>query len=503
MAPQERSDRLRPLGRSCPARATTTTPTSSRWAQTTRAARLRHRHPDRSGRRTSSKPGRSGDRPFLLMLHHKAPHRELAAGRAAPAASTTTPRSPSRRRSSTTTPRGPGRAFEQEMTIRDHMTLDSDLKLGPPPGRLDAAQQRRPGNRPTGPSARPSERAGARRATTSPAGSTGATSRTTSAASPPVDESVGRVLDVLDRDGPGRGHASSSTPRTRASSSGSTAGSTSASCTRRRCACPSSCACPARDPAGLDERRDRPRTSTSRPTFLDAAGAGKPARDAGPVVPAAPPRPDASAGWPESVYYHYYEYPAVHMAKRHYGVRTRALQAHPLLPRHRRLGALRPREGPARSSATSRRPGLRRRFAASSRPSWPQAPGLLPRRRAGTAGSSRPTERSGMSLPPSESSSSSWPPRCSSSSCPTGCGCRRSSGFLLTGVLIGPGGLSLVKNTGDGRRHGRDRRGHAPVHHRPGVRAVPAQAHPAGLLGRGGLQVSLTDLGHRRRPRSS
>jgi hypothetical protein len=29
------------------------------------------------------------------------------------------------------------------------------------------------------------------------------------------------------------------------------------------------------------------------------------------------------AGWPESVYYHYYEFPAVHMAKRHYGVRTR------------------------------------------------------------------------------------------------------------------------------------------------------------------------------------
>ena len=28
------------------------------------------------------------------------------------------------------------------------------------------------------------------------------------------------------------------------------------------------------------------------------------------------------AGWPESVYYHYYEFPAVHMAKRHYGVRT-------------------------------------------------------------------------------------------------------------------------------------------------------------------------------------
>jgi arylsulfatase A-like enzyme len=27
--------------------------------------------------------------------------------------------------------------------------------------------------------------------------------------------------------------------------------------------------------------------------------------------------------WRESIYYHYYEYPAVHMVKRHFGVRTR------------------------------------------------------------------------------------------------------------------------------------------------------------------------------------
>jgi arylsulfatase A-like enzyme len=26
--------------------------------------------------------------------------------------------------------------------------------------------------------------------------------------------------------------------------------------------------------------------------------------------------------WREAVYYHYYEYPAVHMVKRHYGIRT-------------------------------------------------------------------------------------------------------------------------------------------------------------------------------------
>jgi len=27
--------------------------------------------------------------------------------------------------------------------------------------------------------------------------------------------------------------------------------------------------------------------------------------------------------WPDSLYYHYYEFPAVHMVKRHYGIRTK------------------------------------------------------------------------------------------------------------------------------------------------------------------------------------
>jgi arylsulfatase A-like enzyme len=58
------------------------------------------------------------------------------------------------------------------------------------------------------------------------------------------------------------------------------------------------------------------------PTFLDAAGLGKPGEMQGrsfwPLALGRTP-----AGWPESFYYHYYEFPAVHMAKRHYGVRTK------------------------------------------------------------------------------------------------------------------------------------------------------------------------------------
>jgi arylsulfatase A-like enzyme len=33
-------------------------------------------------------------------------------------------------------------------------------------------------------------------------------------------------------------------------------------------------------------------------------------------------RGERPRGWRQSIYYHYYEYPAVHMVKRHYGVRT-------------------------------------------------------------------------------------------------------------------------------------------------------------------------------------
>ena len=79
--------------------------------------------------------------------------------------------------------------------------------------------------------------------------------RTTCAASPRVDDNVGRLLDYLDAERPARRTPSSSTPRTRASSSATTAGSTSASCTRSRCGCPSWSASPATIKPGTIERR--------------------------------------------------------------------------------------------------------------------------------------------------------------------------------------------------------------------------------------------------------
>ncbi|ARN57251.1 sulfatase [Sedimentisphaera salicampi] len=58
------------------------------------------------------------------------------------------------------------------------------------------------------------------------------------------------------------------------------------------------------------------------PTFLDAAGLDIPNDIQGesftPILEGSEPEK-----WRDSVYYHYYEYPAVHSVKRHYGIRTK------------------------------------------------------------------------------------------------------------------------------------------------------------------------------------
>ena len=60
------------------------------------------------------------------------------------------------------------------------------------------------------------------------------------------------------------------------------------------------------------------------PTFLDAAGVDIPADMQGlsllPMLKADSPAPPD--GWRDSLYYHYYEFPAVHMVNKHEGVRT-------------------------------------------------------------------------------------------------------------------------------------------------------------------------------------
>jgi arylsulfatase A-like enzyme len=57
------------------------------------------------------------------------------------------------------------------------------------------------------------------------------------------------------------------------------------------------------------------------PTFLDAAGISIPEDIQGesllPLMEGSDP-----GNWRDSIYYHYYEFPAVHMVAKHYGVRT-------------------------------------------------------------------------------------------------------------------------------------------------------------------------------------
>ena len=137
-----------------------------------------------------------------------------------------------------------------------------------------------------------------------------------------VDDSVGRVLAFLDQAGPRPEHAWSSTRATRDSSSATTGSSTSASCTRSRSGCRSSCAGRRGIKPGTQERRARRSTSTSRRRFSTLAGLPAPAEMQGrsllPVL-----RGRTPADWRTSMYYRYYHDPGDHNTRAHYGVRTR------------------------------------------------------------------------------------------------------------------------------------------------------------------------------------
>lgn len=77
-------------------------------------------------------------------------------------------------------------------------------------------------------------------------------------------------------------------------------------------------------PNGFDKRGDIPQMVQNidyAPTFLDLAGAPIPEDIQGvSLLPLL--RGENPADWRKSLYYHFYEYPAEHMVKRHYGVRT-------------------------------------------------------------------------------------------------------------------------------------------------------------------------------------
>jgi arylsulfatase A-like enzyme len=261
--------------------------------------------------------GRDPSKPFLLMLHHKAPHRnwQPAERHLGLFDDAVFPEPPTLRDDYATRSRA---AAEQEMTVREHMTLESDLKLGPPPERLDAAQ-RAAWERAYGPKREAFRKAGLsgddllrwkyRRYLQDYLGCVAA-----------VDESVGRLLDVLDEAG-----LAEDTLVVYTSDQGFFLGEHGWFDKRfmyeESLRMPLVMRFPARVRPG-SVNTDIVSNLDFAPTFLDAAGRGKPAPMQGrSFLPLLLGR--AVAGWPESFYYHYYEFPAVHMAKRHYGVRTK------------------------------------------------------------------------------------------------------------------------------------------------------------------------------------
>jgi len=255
-------------------------------------------------------------KPFLLMLHHKAPHRnwQPAERHLSLYDNTDFPEPPTLFDDYATRSRA---AFEQEMTLQDHMTLESDLKLGPAPERLNASQ-REAWERAYGPKREAFKKAGLtgdalvrwkyRRYLQDYLGTIAA-----------VDESVGRILDLLENTG-----LAENTLVVYTSDQGFFLGEHGWFDKRfmyeESLRMPLVMRWPGRIKPGSVEIRLLSNLDFA-PGFLDAAGPSPPDDIQGrSFLPLFSSRPVPD--WPRSVYYHYFEYPAVHMVKRHYGVRT-------------------------------------------------------------------------------------------------------------------------------------------------------------------------------------
>jgi arylsulfatase A-like enzyme len=134
-----------------------------------------------------------------------------------------------------------------------------------------------------------------------------------------VDESVGRVLDYLDRSG-----LADDTVVVYTSDQGFYLGEHGWFDKRfmyeESLRMPLLVRYPREISAGVNDK-DMVLNLDFAPTFLDYAGAEPPAGMQGRSMRRVL-RGRTPSDWRRSVYYHYFEYPAVHMVKRHYGVRT-------------------------------------------------------------------------------------------------------------------------------------------------------------------------------------
>jgi len=234
---------------------------------------------------------RTGEKPFCLMYHHKAPHRnwqpdekhaDLYEEIDIPVPETFDDDYATRSDA----------AREQEMTIAKHLNIPYDTKIEPPAGLEGAALKNWKYQRYIKDYLR-------------------------CVAS--VDENVGRMLDYLDEAG-----LTQNTVVVYTSDQGFYLGEHG--WFDKRFMYEESLRMPllVRYPNEIDPgsvNNDIVLNIDFAPTFLDLAGAPVPTEMQGescrPILQGHTPR-----DWRKSMYYHYYEYPAVHMVKRHYGVRT-------------------------------------------------------------------------------------------------------------------------------------------------------------------------------------
>jgi arylsulfatase A-like enzyme len=259
---------------------------------------------------------RDRTKPFMMMLHNKAPHRNWQ-----PAARHLTMYDDVQFPEPETlfddyATRSPA-ASGQEMTLRDHMQPEYDLKMGPAPERLNE-EQKLAWEEAYGPKREAFEREKPegddlvrwkyQRYMQDYLGCIAA-----------VDENIGRILDYLDVSG-----LADNTIVLYTSDQGFYLGDHGWFDKRfmyeESLRMPLVAKYPGHIPPGV-VNGDLVQNLDFAPTFLDLAGAVIPGDMQGKALTRLLQNKKA-LDWRQAIYYHYYEYPAVHMVKRHYGIRT-------------------------------------------------------------------------------------------------------------------------------------------------------------------------------------
>ena len=260
---------------------------------------------------------RDKEKPFMMMLHHKAPHRNWQPALRHldkyddvdfPEPETLfddyTDRSDAAR--------------DQEMSLRNHMREAYDLKMEPPPARM-TDEQKAAWEAAYGPKRVAFEKAKLegdalvrwkyKRYMEDYLGCIAS-----------VDENIGRVLDYLNDSG-----LAENTVVVYTSDQGFYLGDHGWYDKRfmyeESLRMPLVVCLPKAIEAGI-VNQDLVSNLDYAPTFLELAGVEKPDDMQGRSFIEFLKNKKVK-DWRESIYYHYYEYPAVHMVKRHYGVRTR------------------------------------------------------------------------------------------------------------------------------------------------------------------------------------